>query len=383
MKRLSAFILKIAVVAAIFVVIFNAINWQDNYSIISKDGTVISTVEGDIIGSWSTNSVDFIPKNSESPVLIEQHTEADGSQKIIQPGFLTYITNLDPANFALGAICFLIFAIIANSRWWWLLRANNLQVGFLQAQKFAWIGFFFNNIVPGTTGGDIVKAVYIANHCATEKIQAIVTVIVDRVIGLLSLLLVCSVASVPILDRFPAFVFAVWSLTLATIIVCCLLLAQTLRSSLGVEKLIALLPNRARTLVSKIDSALLQYKAHLRGITIWILISPLTYGIYVASYFYMDLSLEIGLSLIDYYFIVPIASIVQAIPIAPAGWGVGEAVYGTLVGKFGVITLADIPTAEQIMRTRGVALSILHRTHVAAWSLFGGIFVLAYRYRKM
>ena len=383
MKRLSAFILKIAVVAVIFVVIFNAINWQDNYSIISKDGTVISTVEGDIIGSWSTNSVDFIPKNSESPVLIEQHTEADGSQKIIQPGFLTYITNLDPANFALGAICFLIFAIIANSRWWWLLRANNLQVGFLQAQKFAWIGFFFNNIVPGTTGGDIVKAVYIANHCATEKIQAIVTVIVDRVIGLLSLLLVGCVASIPILDRFPAFVFAVWSLTLATIIVCCLLLAQPLRSSLGVEKLIALLPNRARTLVSKIDSALLQYKAHLRGITIWILISPLTYGIYVASYFYMDLSLEIGLSLIDYYFIVPIASIVQAIPIAPAGWGVGEAVYGTLVGKFGVITLADIPTAEQIMRTRGVALSILHRTHVAAWSLFGGIFVLAYRYRKM
>jgi glucose uptake protein GlcU len=28
------------------------------------------------------------------------------------------------------------------------------------------------------------------------------------------------------------------------------------------------------------------------------------------------------------------------------------------------------------MRTRGVALSVLHRIHVVAWSLLGGIFML-------
>ncbi|MBO68303.1 MAG: hypothetical protein CL398_08310 [Acidiferrobacteraceae bacterium] len=383
MKHRLTFLLKIAIVAIIFLVVFNAINWQDSYSVISKDGNVISTVEGEIIGSWSGESVDFIRNNSANPITVGQQIESDGSQKIIQPGFLTYFTNLDPINFILGAICFLAFAIIANCRWWWLLRANNLNVGFLEAQRFAWIGFFFNNIVPGTTGGDIVKGVYIAQHCRTEKIQAVVTVIVDRIIGLLSLLLVGCIASIAVFDRFPVFVYAVWGLAVATIIICSLLLAKTLRSSLNIEKLIAWLPTRLRALASEIDLALLQYRSHLRGIIVWILISPLTYGIYVASFFLMDLSLEIGLSLVDYYFIVPIASIVQAVPLFPGGWGVGEAVYGTLVGKFGAITFADVPTAEQIMRTRGVVLSVLHRTHVAAWSLMGGIFLLMYRYKKI
>jgi hypothetical protein len=71
-----------------------------------------------------------------------------------------------------------------------------------------------------------------------------------------------------------------------------------------------------------------------------------------------------------------VAAVAQAIPIAPAGWGIGEAAYGALIGKFGAAALPGVENAEQIMRTRGVALSVLHRTHVVAWSLIGGIMLL-------
>ncbi|MCH1521533.1 MAG: hypothetical protein L7T80_01745, partial [Arenicellales bacterium] len=43
---------------------------------------------------------------------------------------------------------------------------------------------------------------------------------------------------------------------------------------------------------------------------------------------------------------------------------------------FGASALAGVPDAEQIMRTRGVALSVLHRVHVAIWSLIGGLSML-------
>ena len=66
----------------------------------------------------------------------------------------------------------------------------------------------------------------------------------------------------------------------------------------------------------------------------------------------------------------------SSIPIAPAGWGIGEAAYGALVGKFGAAALPGIENTEQMMRTRGVALSVLHRTHVVVWSLIGGILLL-------
>ena len=50
--------------------------------------------------------------------------------------------------------------------------------------------------------------------------------------------------------------------------------------------------------------------------------------------------------------------------------------------KFGAASLPETVDAEQIMRTRGVALSILHRIHVVAWSLLGGLLVLLDRKRE-
>jgi len=141
------------------------------------------------------------------------------------------------------------------------------------------------------------------------------------------------------------------------------------------------LPKRPGQILEEIDAAVLQYRNHLKGIAAWILVSPLTYSLLMASIWFMDRSLGVGLALTDYFFIVPVASVVQGIPIAPAGWGIGEAVYGTLIGKFGAVALPGVPEAEQMMRTRGVALSILHRAHIVAWSLLGGVFMLIHRHK--
>jgi hypothetical protein len=54
----------------------------------------------------------------------------------------------------------------------------------------------------------------------------------------------------------------------------------------------------------------------------------------------------------------------------PNGWGLGEYMYGYLFG------LAAQPGAQEVMTTRGVALSVLYRLHLTLWSLLGGLFVL-------
>ncbi|MED5407284.1 MAG: hypothetical protein VYD25_06030, partial [Pseudomonadota bacterium] len=141
-------------------------------------------------------------------------------------------------------------------------------------------------------------------------------------------------------------------------------------------KLVGRLPARVGMIVAELDDAVLQYRDHLKGIGLWILVSPLTYSLFCGSVFLMDQALGVGLMLSDYFVIVPVAAVAQAIPIAPAGWGIGEAAYGALIGKFGAAVLPGVENAEQIMRTRGVALSVLHRTHVVAWSLIGGFMLL-------
>jgi hypothetical protein len=382
MKRFLILALKVAVLAVLITIIFYAVDWRDSYSRVSAEGKTLMEVEGRIIGDWRDKSVRFLPDGASIPQIIQLEAAADGTQTVVSPGFPTYLRNLNPLRFALGAMFFVLFLITINARWWWLLQANHLNVRFFEVQRLAWIGFFFNNVIPGATGGDVVKAVYIAKRCSTDRVRAMVSVVVDRIIGLLSLLLVGSLASLLATDRFPTFTIFVWLTAVGTLLLCVLLLSPGLRRRVRFERLIARLPNRPGQILEEIDAAVLQYRGHLTGIAAWILVSPLTYSLFILSVWFMDRSLGVGLALADYFFIVPVASVVQGIPIAPAGWGIGEAAYGALIGKFGAAALPGVPEAEQIMRTRGVALSVLHRTHVVAWSLLGGVFMLTYR-RKL
>ena len=74
--------------------------------------------------------------------------------------------------------------------------------------------------------------------------------------------------------------------------------------------------------------------------------------------------------------LVPVINIVSAIPIAPNGWGIGEALYATLFGEYGAVYLAGTPNAQLVMSTRGIAVSIVYRLVITALSLLGGLVLL-------
>lgn len=382
MNKPFIIMLRLAIVVALFWMIFQVIDWTDRYSRISANGEIISSTTGVILGNWNDYPVMFLEDGENNPIELDTVTSYDEQTIVVNPGIFTYLRNLDIKLFVMGALCWLCFIIIINSRWWWLLRANHLEISFLHAQRLSWIGFFFNNLLPGTTGGDIAKGVYIAKHCSSNRTQALMSVVVDRIIDLLSLLLVGGLASLFVLDRFLNFAILVWLAYLFVMVLCILLLSSRFRHLIHFQQIVERLPIQFSAIILKLDSALLQYRAHFRPIGIWIISSPIIYTLLVASIFFMDRSIGVGLTLKDYFFIVPIACVMQGIPIAPAGWGVGEAVYGLLVGKFGATALPGVPEAEQIMRTRGVALSVLHRVHVAAWSLPGGVLMVIEHYTK-
>jgi len=374
-KRLFT-VAKILLVILLFGVIFYNINWVDSYTRLGNDETILQSARGQILGPWDNEVVRFQAQGSTAPIDLQKGRQVDDTTITVAPGFLTYLRNLDLALFAAGAALFFVFVVIINSRWWFLMRANGLGVRFMEAQKFGWIGLFFSNVLPGATGGDVVKAVYIARRCSGDKVRAVVSIVVDRIIGVLSLLVVGSLASLLAMDRFPIFATSMWLTGLGTFGFCFLLISPTLRRLLRFDALVARLPDKISNVVTELDGAVLHYRDHLLGIGGWILASPVIYSLFVGSMFCMDRALGVGLGIADYFFIVPVAAVIQGIPIAPAGWGIGEAAYGALIGKFGAATLPGIPDAEQVMRTRGVALSVLHRVHVAAWSLLGGLAVL-------
>ena len=95
---------------------------------------------------------------------------------------------LSPAILLLALAIFMLANAIISLRWYTLLRAQHIEITFAAAIKIHFLGLFFNNIMISSVGGDMFRIWYIAQH--TEKrLEAGLSVFVDRVIGLATLFL--------------------------------------------------------------------------------------------------------------------------------------------------------------------------------------------------
>ncbi len=97
-------------------------------------------------------------------------------------------------NFWIFAVALGIFVfgqILVGLRWWLLLRTQSIFIGFWAAVKLHYLGLFYNNFMPGSVGGDLVRAWYITKH-SDKWFEAALSVFVDRLIGLLSTLIIAA-----------------------------------------------------------------------------------------------------------------------------------------------------------------------------------------------
>lgn len=74
-------------------------------------------------------------------------------------------------------------------RWYLLVRAVGLPFTVQNAFRLGLVGTFYNTFLPGSVGGDIVKAIFIAQGHPTRRPTAVATVVADRMVGLFGLIL--------------------------------------------------------------------------------------------------------------------------------------------------------------------------------------------------
>jgi uncharacterized protein (TIRG00374 family) len=87
---------------------------------------------------------------------------------------------------------YILSLAIIGVRWWFLLRIQEIHVRLWEAMKLTFLGQFYNTVVPGTVGGDLVKGYYIATH-TPKKAGALLSIVVDRVLGFAELALLAGV----------------------------------------------------------------------------------------------------------------------------------------------------------------------------------------------
>ncbi|MCI0639969.1 MAG: flippase-like domain-containing protein [Gemmataceae bacterium] len=72
-------------------------------------------------------------------------------------------------------------------RWYYLVRAQGLPFTRSSALRLGLVGFFFSTFLPGSVGGDIIKAAFIAKE-QSRRTVAVATVLIDRAVGLCGLI---------------------------------------------------------------------------------------------------------------------------------------------------------------------------------------------------
>jgi glycosyltransferase 2 family protein len=101
--------------------------------------------------------------------------------------------NLDGRVFALAFGIYLIGLVVTFVRWYWLVRVIDPAFRLRDAMLLGFIGNVFNLVIPGAIGGDLIKAAYLV-RMKVNSTQAIASMVIDRILGLLGLFLLAGIA---------------------------------------------------------------------------------------------------------------------------------------------------------------------------------------------
>jgi hypothetical protein len=100
---------------------------------------------------------------------------------------------LDLSLFALALAISWIALIGTFLRWFLLVRVIEPSFPFGATLLLGLIGLVFNSVIPGAVGGDLIKAAFLA-RMRIKRTQAIASMVIDRIIGLLGLFILGALA---------------------------------------------------------------------------------------------------------------------------------------------------------------------------------------------
>jgi uncharacterized protein (TIRG00374 family) len=241
----------------------------------------------------------------------------------------------------LGVLVLLASMLVQAVRWWYLLRAQEIDLSFPQTISLLWIGFFFSLVLPGLSGGLMARGYYVTREAPSAKIAGISTVLLDRAIGLYALLWLSMVSllylfwsqkalTVPILQVGALSLLLLAGATLFFVA----LWAQPTR-----DLALRLVPRRFRPAV---EATLKTY--HARGrLLLGCFGLSLAAGIMAMGAFLVAGHI-IGtpINWKQAFLVCPLVYVIGSLPISPGGIGVGETAASVLFARFGVETGATI-----------------------------------------
>lgn len=259
--------------------------------------------------------------------------------------------------FLLGLLLFLVAISISSLRLKLIIEAQEIPVTFKESISLIFIGYFFNNFLPTSIGGDVVKAYYLS-HKTDNKAGSYASVFVDRVVGLVTMIFMAFIAlffvKEGVVDNTIKYI--VYFITLGSIVVLVFMTNRRLASKFSFMLfLVRPIEEKLRKLYETMHRY--QYKKNLMWKSFGI--SFVSQIMFFISLGVVAVSIGSRIPMKDLFIKMPIVSMMSLLP-SINGLGLRE---GSTVALFGPLIGQD----------RAFAVSIMWLLILLCISVIGGI----------
>jgi uncharacterized protein (TIRG00374 family) len=299
--------------------------------------------------------------------------------------------DLASANKSFLLIAFLAYGLIqmlAAWRWRLLMDVQQMHLPFFQAFKLTMAGNFFSMIIPGAVSGDLLKIGYAGQYFTGRKTEILLTIMLDRILGLFAMFFAATLATLLYLPQLPELwrTHRLLGLAVLTVNAGCLVCILVyglyrkkdffLKSRLvrtGFSALYRRLPRFLANILERLQAAFALYENQQAILGKHVFYSILVHLINAFCLFAIGKALgEKAMSVTQYTLSMQIANATGLLPLTPGGLGMRDAVSAAFFKAFE----ANPP---EVAGSIPVVYSII----VVSWSLIGAaIFIFSPRLRK-
>ena len=299
--------------------------------------------------------------------------KALGEQKNILAQIKANFSSIHYGWFLLAVCMIITSSLFSALRLLILTKIYEIQISYIQILKNLYVGYLFNPILMGSTGGDIVRSFYLAKQTG-KKTQMVTLVFLDRFIGIYVMVLLCITALFFNFNE-PKFRSIFYGAAfILFVLICFSLIFFSERMTKKFSFLKGLFPHpKIREIAKKTLETLHTAKKFKKSILFTIGCTILIQSISILASWTVSKSMgTISPIPLKYFFLfLPVIFTASSIPILPGGLGIGEAGYAALFSIVGVLG-AD-----------AISISLLYRAIIIFTAVIGGLIYLSPSFEKV
>lgn len=243
-------------------------------------------------------------------------------------------------------VAYFVVEASAAVRWWILLKVQRINLSIPRVSGLFLIGMFYNQFLPGGTGGDLIKSYLLLKETPGKATGALLAVVFDRMVGLVALITLTGALILLRYDwltQLPETKHLVWLLMAILASAILMLVTSFVVSGFNLaHALPARFPGREKLI--ELSAAYHLYARHWRATLAAFGASLVAHLCTFATFLFVAYAFRASVGVIDFFAVMPIERTISSLPISFAGVGLREKIFQIMLHG-----LCGVPEAVAVL----------------------------------